>query len=606
MYNPPFQDVRTLSSKALNELALLDSDYAHETIIPTLLDKALDLDVATRHGAILGLAEIIDATSRNEEQRQMLLSTSGTVEKLINVVPEIERRRLYRGRGGELVRGGVCHLVECLAKACVPLSVKDQVRLLDAIDANIPHPSEAIQETACRSIGSLLATYFPVGPNGPSPRLQSRVVDKFVTMASTSDNPAVTRGYSLALGYLPAKLLAPSRDNLLKVFICLKNLADPAATVGGEGDAETRRNALTAMGRIVTTVGFFPCEPRAKESEHSHPHVILDNALIESVFQTYLSSLSDYRTDRRGDVGSWCRMEAMSCATALLLQLSASDATLSMISCEVVSGVVCAALRQVAEKLDAVRDRCSACLEELLLCTRITIIQRKKLLEIPCKVKIDQTWRDAVKPYTEVIKCAEISDYTDAIILGFTASIGGLGESQSRAAWVALLDWIRTQDLALVQRIGHCLLKILDQNGGRLFVPALVTLDRLLSHRCLHDLIDQTDFCGACVPRLISASATTNSVPRILAAVDTMISLASVCDAERHSSELNLIFGCLCRLLVHPIPRVRKLVADSFYLLLVDLNHAEAAEQVVGMSWMTPSVEKTEQIAGSLNVIFPS
>lgn len=568
------------------------------------MDKSLDLDVATRHGAISGLAEIIDAISRNEDQRNILISTSGTIEKLINVVPEIERRRLYRGRGGELVRGGVCRLVECLAKAKVPLSVKDQVRLLDSIDANISHPSEAIQLAACQSIESLLSTYFPVGIEGPSARLQSRVINKFVKMASTSDNPAATRGYSLALGYLPAKLLAPSRENLLMVLNCLKSLADPEVMVGGEGDAETRRNALTALGRIVTKVGFNGRLTPVIDSGQSYPQVGLDNALVELVFQTYLSSLSDYKTDRRGDVGSWCRMEAISGATILLKKLSTSGVMIAVISREiVVSGVVCAALRQMAEKLDVVRDRCSMCLEELLHCTSIPIAQREILLETPCKTKSDQPWRDAVKPYAELVKLAGISDYTESIMHGFIASIGGLGESQSKAAWEALLHWIRSQDLLMVERVGHCCLKLLDQNGGRLFVPALVTLDRLLSHRCLHDLIDQTDFLKVCAPRLISACTATKSVLRMLAAVDTMISLAAVCDTERHSLERNLLLGCFCRLLIHSIPRVRKLVADTFYLLLLDLNCVEAAEQVMGMSWMTPSVEKTEQIAKSLNVV---
>jgi tubulin-specific chaperone D len=588
-----------LSSKALNELALLDTNYVHETILPTLLDKSLDLDVATRHGAICGLAEIIDALCRNAEQRHLLISACGTMEKLINVVPELERRRLYRGRGGELVRGGVCRLVECLAKASVPLSVKDQVRLLDSIDANISHPSHAIQLSACQSIEALLDSYFPVGANGPSARLQARVIDKFIKMASTSDNPAATRGYSLALGYLPSKLVAPSRENLLTVLNCLKKLADPEAMVGGEGDAETRRNALTALGRIVTTVGFDVRGTPVRD----YPQVVFDSAMLALVFQTYLSSLVDYKTDRRGDVGSWCRMEAMSCVTILLKTLSTRGEMISDLPSEIVSGVVCAALRQMAEKLDSVRERCSVCLEELLLCTRIPIAQRDLLLKMPCMANSDQPWRDAAKPYSELVKLAEIPDYAESVMLGFIASIGGLGESQSKAAWEALLHWIRTQDLALVELIGYCCLNILDQNDARLFVPALVTLDRLLSHRCLHDVIDQTAFCEACASRLVSACATTKSVARILAAVDAIISLAAVCDAERHSSELNLLFGCLCRLLTHSIPRVRKIVTDTFYLLLLDLEHAEAAEQVLGMSWMTPCLEQTGKIAKSLNVV---
>lgn len=46
---------------------------------------------------------------------------------MVEVVPRIEKARLYRGRGGELVRSAACRLIECIALANVPLNVKTQV-----------------------------------------------------------------------------------------------------------------------------------------------------------------------------------------------------------------------------------------------------------------------------------------------------------------------------------------------------------------------------------------------------------------------------------------------------------------------------------------------
>jgi tubulin-specific chaperone D len=117
-------------------------------------------------------------------------------------VVEVEARRLYRGRGGEIMRSAVCQLVESISVARIPLSVAEQVRLLDSVDASIRHPIEQVQLDACKALSELTRSYFPVSENGPLERLQKRVMDAFVDAVSTSDNPAATRGYAMALGYI--------------------------------------------------------------------------------------------------------------------------------------------------------------------------------------------------------------------------------------------------------------------------------------------------------------------------------------------------------------------------------------------------------------------
>lgn len=577
-------------------MVLLDSEYIHQTILPFLLDKCLHHDVATRHGAILGVAEIIEGLAGSSHDCDVLKSSSGLLEKLVNLVPEIERRRLYRGRSGELVREGVCKLVRSIAMVKVPLSVKEQVHFLDAVETNIPHPSEEIQRCACQSINALLTTYFPVGPNGPTERLQSRVVNKFVKIASTSDNPAATRGYTLALGYLPPKLLAPTSYTLTKVVHCLQKLADPKAKVGGEGDAETRRNSLASIGRIVDIIGFG--NPLSSQSL-----VCFRAELVDVVLDTYLDALSDYNTDRRGDVGSWCRMEAMSCATKTLKKLASCQAT--MIPTQKTYGIVCGALRQIAEKLDSVRIHCSKCLEELLLHFNLAISQRDAILKSPIRSTLNQHWSQAIRSYPEIVKLAKFPEYTQCVVFGLASSIGGVGVTQSKASWEALLQWIRVQETPTVERCAYCLLIILKESQHRLFIPALVTMDRLLSHRCLNDVIETTDFAAECEPLLTSASCNTTHVARIMAAVDAIVSLAAVVNGRRRIRVCcNLLLGRMCSLLVHRIPRIRTYSAEAFYLLLLDLGRVEAAEAILGTSWITAQPDQAKLIAASLEVTF--
>lgn len=61
------------------------------------------------------------------------------------MVPAIEKARLYRGKGGEIMRAAVSRLIECTALIRVPLPQRVQRVLHDSIDDNLKHPNADIQ-----------------------------------------------------------------------------------------------------------------------------------------------------------------------------------------------------------------------------------------------------------------------------------------------------------------------------------------------------------------------------------------------------------------------------------------------------------------------------
>ena len=127
---------------------------------------------------------------------------------------------------------------------------------MGSIDVNLKHPYNEIQETPAAVLSSLMHSYFPVGERGPSDCLQKRVVVKYVQLVNKSSHPAETRGYAIALGSVPKKLLAPSSKALQKGRSCLCNAAKVTSRVGKEWDAETRRKALEALSKTSVKVGF--------------------------------------------------------------------------------------------------------------------------------------------------------------------------------------------------------------------------------------------------------------------------------------------------------------------------------------------------------------
>jgi tubulin-specific chaperone D len=97
----------------------MDKDFTVETVIPNLVERSTNSDLCVRHGAVVGLSEIVLAL-KDELPEEL----EGELSEL---VPKIEKLRLYRGRGGEIMRAAVCRYIECLSLAKVPLTVKQQV-----------------------------------------------------------------------------------------------------------------------------------------------------------------------------------------------------------------------------------------------------------------------------------------------------------------------------------------------------------------------------------------------------------------------------------------------------------------------------------------------
>jgi hypothetical protein len=105
-------NIRLLSAKALQNLTALDPQYMVATALPLLLSQTLSPDLLIRHGAVVCVSELILGLAKvNGFIPHEVLST------IRNVVMKIEKARLYRGRGGEIMRGACCRLIECMAEA---------------------------------------------------------------------------------------------------------------------------------------------------------------------------------------------------------------------------------------------------------------------------------------------------------------------------------------------------------------------------------------------------------------------------------------------------------------------------------------------------------
>ena len=64
---------------------------------------------------------------------------------LSGIVPAIEKARLYRGKGGEIMRSAVSRFISCISIAGISLNEKIKKSLLETLNENLRHPNSQIQ-----------------------------------------------------------------------------------------------------------------------------------------------------------------------------------------------------------------------------------------------------------------------------------------------------------------------------------------------------------------------------------------------------------------------------------------------------------------------------
>ena len=670
--------IRTLASATLRRLTCLAPGHMLDEVLPSLLGQVDAVDLNRRHGAILGVAEVLLGLA------QLPTYLPGeTVKAVVDVVPKVEQARLYRGRGGEFVRLAACRLMECVALAGVALPVKAQLRLLDSIDENLRHPVEDVQSQAVAAMRAFALAYFGGGDAAPSARLQARVVDKYRALIDTDDNVAVTRGFVRALGALPARLLRPSLDAILG---SLDGLTQPLRLVGDEPDAETRRNALWALVEMTQTLGVEG----------------MIQAQLEKVLGLLLRATEDYATDKRGDIGSWVRMAALQGLAAVVklvvvgsggphggeekdVPVTVGDhvttayghGTVRDVRCDgqvcqvqflpgqpgafyfpygpglgllpreacwrvptseimVVIGsedgcgetppvaiapvlqtsILSAVLKQLCEKLDAVRDCAGKVLLELVpLATHVPDHPAlAAAFGVGTEAVVSFKGGNPAVIFPRVVQLLGLETYHPAVVSGLIISVGGLTESVVKASLGAMVDWaqgVRRHDAtaALVHKVGHTMLGLFDAHAkdDRVISPLLRSVDLffqkgvfLLEEEEVEKegaVEDKGSFAWGLVERVKGELQGCRDVKKMLACLGVAIHLLSPLSFEP-GQEDRLAGAAALRLVLillgHRFPRVRKAAAEQLYttFLLHDhllerrpAAHDEALEALSSTAW---------------------
>ncbi len=284
------EDVRVLAAKAVARLGPSDLPLTVQHL-RVLANNCTSSLFNVRHGSILATAELLLAVA---ESGQSL--PGDLLELVVGVVPMLEKERLYRGRGGELVRTATCLLLRNIARAAVPVTLKLQIAFVDALNEHLKQPFEALQKAASDALRQVLFAYFSRSANDPSESLRDKTVLRYVSALQSDDNVAVTRGSALALGALPLRVAVQPEGTFDLVVDCLDASSSTSKRIMGEYDAATCKNSVEALVELAE---------RVCESDH------FSASRLERVFQVLARACADYSIDKRGDTGSWTRLAAL-------------------------------------------------------------------------------------------------------------------------------------------------------------------------------------------------------------------------------------------------------------------------------------------------------
>lgn len=91
------------------------------------------------------------------------------------IIARIEKERLYKGKGGEIMRGGVCHLIFSMSMAGLRLDSALLLSFFKTMVENFKHPNQEIQDEAARAFRIFCETYFQKAEEQPE---SDQIVDE--------------------------------------------------------------------------------------------------------------------------------------------------------------------------------------------------------------------------------------------------------------------------------------------------------------------------------------------------------------------------------------------------------------------------------------------
>jgi tubulin-specific chaperone D len=621
--------IRQLAGCALSVLVPFAPDYYIQTVLPNLLASVYHNNLVIRHGCILGTAESLLGLagksgenndpktiekiiykhsgnyyllkpSKDDDKDQALIKDSDNrryfkdiyrklqlknnlnlisneiLTSIKEVVPNIEKKRLYRGKGGQIIRIGVCRYLECLSKSKIGLTQGQILKIQETLNECISHNAPEVQEAGCSAFREFSKVYH----NSIGLHLVRLTYNYHISILNSFNQlkevPANTsRGAALALGCFSYSLLLYQPTELIDVLIQTTKIKNSE-----QDDVETRRNAALSLGQIAITVLEKPLDhnPDDVVFEQLLPLQEFDLNSIEKILETLISCSEDYTNDKRGDVGSFVRAATMQS----LLEITQ---TAYVISNNMWERIISVLLRQIVEKIDRLRQVAGDTIEKILQNNQLpdwseylrpVFIDNKEFLqkfqekheksqgaealpdqsEMPIQSSVSYYERSnlwSVPNFVFPLVCPLLNFpvFRKEIIRGIVISVGGITESTVRSSSEELVKAVMANT-----DIVYDILNLFKNCEERLEIPFMKVFALLLKNI---DVIHTLGIGAPVLARSQDVIKGSKDIFKWLAFVDVVSGLLDNPDCRREALRIVLVA------LGQPFPKVRTLAAQNLF-----------------------------------------
>lgn len=590
------KEVRRTASKAFGLLAPICKDHVINVVIPqTLMTRVKDAGLSTRHGAICAIAEAIANIPFNEWPPSLIAA-------IANIVPWLDAGRHFRGRGGELIRQACLRLLEACASQGLELpdfvevekvsGEKAKARTLGKLQVFFEDTWKQILEwlqlEAVSSFRVFAAQYYRTFQEGFHAKMMSAMLEG----AKEGKAAMERRGTVLALGGLPPVLLLaplpspPAEQSTLFLHAVMSSLQS-AATLEANADlrdAETRRNAVESLVRVVTSI---PCEPLRDP-------LVMTSQSFQGVVNTLAAAFNDYATDKRGDVGSFVRIEAIHSSVTLLEHMSKRSSQQSPKGSDedflwnkgYVLRLVSLILQQSVEKIDRVRGVAGGALHRLLssdsfFASLLSLVanseQDAKEIAVlkQCVVHSGVTDWGSPKELFEALvpRLLQTHLFARCVMEGIIVSVGGLSIHVLKPSLQALIDGFRLAASESGHNLSFVIIQVaaMHLHDDRFVVPLCLTVDRLINV----NLFDESRF-GDLVDIIITETKHFSSdIQKLLPLTGVLGTVCRAGDPQVRQAAWQHALS----LLVSRYPKVRAKMGTDLYTALLFLSSSSAEQQ---------------------------
>lgn len=572
--------IRWLTAQSMHKLTKLKPDYVSTSVLSQLVPLCTGMDLITRHGSILIVAEIVHSLHELEETNGNvgLLSRNPNLKGIFRVVKQLSDSKLFRGSGGELMRVAACHLIyrisQCSETITVPkLHIDQWTDLLHETLSNL-HTytnTDEICNTAVNALSAINQVSLTSDPfkaiSTTNPEEPVEAVDQYLSYLS-SNVERKRCGYAQAIASLPKPILQKCFMKVCCGLIEATKVHDSTDTPF----AESRRDAVQALARVCCTVGIC---------SENNPNSGVCQGNVDLLITAILDAMGDYTRDKRGDIGSEVRKAAVKAITKITVLLATDSST--FISTENLIKIMCSLLQQACEKIHKVRDLAAEAF--------VTILHNRHIKNISCKKELCAVFPDKTTSFSMIhlfdrmAKLLNLHVYSYHILLGLVVSVGDLTQSLAEASSVALFSYMDSirEDSAALNRFCTDLLSVFEKHikKDRISVPLLKTVNLLLIQDCFSLLVDKdTSFPADLLALAKLEISKSRDAQKLLVSINVFCGMLQFKQKDFRKAVLAQLMIMLC----HRFPVVRRTTASQLYEVILtydDLCQPDEMDTVI-------------------------